>query len=510
MMWIDWITALLPILIMLLVMLRFQWSASRAGALGWFSAVTIGFIHFGLDGEILAWSQAKAFFLALDVLLIVWGAFFLYRVADEAGSIELIRQWMPSLTNDRGMQGLLIAWAFASFLQGVGGFGVPVAVTAPLLIGLGFSPLTAVVAPSIGHAWAVTFGSLASSFQALIAASGMTAEELAPLSALLLAIAGYACGIAVAAVMEGREGVTRLALPIILMGTAMGAAQYAVVTNGLWNLGGMTAGLAGLLMGVLLSRFYPGSQRPTPSTVRINAGWAFFPYLLLIFLTLAVQFLPFLRSALSTITIQGSTPQLETTLGFVTLPAEGKPIPLLRHAGAILASTALVSYGVFRLKGQINNGGLRRIISDTVRKVMPSSMAIVAMVSMAVVMAHSGMTHALAAGLASLAGVVFPFISVWIGALGAFITGSNTNSNFIFALLQRETASILSLPVSLILAAQTTGAALGSIVSPTKVVVGASTTGLRGSEGKIIRVLMRYMLPMLVVMGMLVAGMVLL
>lgn len=509
-MWIDWITALLPILIMLLVMLRFQWSAFRAGALGWFSAVVIGFIRFGLDGEILAWSQAKAFYLALDVLLIVWGAFFLYRVADEAGSIDLIRQWMPSLTADRGMQGLLIAWAFASFLQGVGGFGVPVAVTAPLLVGLGFPPLTAVVAPSIGHAWAVTFGSLASSFQALIAASGMTAEELAPLSAVLLAIAGYACGIAVAAAMEGRQGVARLAPPIILMGTAMGVAQYVVVTNGLWNLGGMTAGLAGLLTGVLLLRFYPGTPGATSSNRPIDAGWAFFPYLLLIFLTLAVQFLPSLRDALSVITVQGSTPRLETTLGFATLPAEGKPIVLLRHAGAILASTALISYGLFRLKGTIDHGGLRRIASDTVHKVLPSSMAIASMVSMAVVMAHSGMTHALAEGLASLAGVIFPFISVWIGALGAFITGSNTNSNLIFALLQRETATILSLPAPLILAAQTTGAALGSIVSPTKVIVGASTTSLRGGEGRIIRVLMRYMLPMLTVMGLLVTAMVLL
>ncbi len=93
-------------------------------------------------------------------------------LADEAGAIRTIGQALPYLTADRGMQALVIGWVFASFLQGVGGFGVPVAVIAPILVGLGFTPLSAVIIPSLGHGWAVTFGSLGSSFQALLAATG--------------------------------------------------------------------------------------------------------------------------------------------------------------------------------------------------------------------------------------------------------------------------------------------------------------------------------------------------
>ena len=124
--------------------------------------------------------------MALDVLPIIWGAYTFYRVTAEAGGIEALSEALPVLTPSRGLQALVIGWAFASFLQGVGGFGVPVAVTAPILAGLGFSPLTAVLVPSIGHAWTVTFGSLASAFQALVAATGMPAALLAPASAAAL------------------------------------------------------------------------------------------------------------------------------------------------------------------------------------------------------------------------------------------------------------------------------------------------------------------------------------
>lgn len=507
-MWIDWIAALSPILVLLLVMVRFHWSASRAGPLGWFAAVTVAFLRFGVDFDILAWTQAKAFFLALDVLLIVWGAFFLYRVVAEAGGILLLRDSLANLSTDPCMQGLLIAWAFASFLQGVGGFGVPVAVAAPLLVGLGFSPLTAVVAPSIGHAWAVTFGSLASSFQALVAASGVEGNLLAPMCALFLAAAGYGCGVSVAAVIGGWKGVQRMAFPILVMGTAMGGAQYLVVTNGFWSLGGLSAGLAGMLSGLILVRFYKGPRMATASSASRTGGGAYFPYIFLIVITLMLQFVPVLRDWFGSVVVRAPFPALETGRGFITLAEESKHIVLFRHAGMILLYTAVLAYSTYIWKGTMKPGAMRVIVRETLRNVLPSSIGIAAMVSMAVLMANSGMTQALAEGLAALAGVLFPAVAVWIGALGAFITGSNTNSNVIFAWLQRSTAEILAMPVAVILAAQTAGAALGSIVSPTKIVVGASTTGMRGHEGEVLRALLRSMSLLLVVLSFIVLAVV--
>ncbi len=114
------------------------------------------------------------------------------------------------------------------------------------------------------------------------------------------------------------------------------------------------------------------------------------------------------------------------------------------------------------------------------------------MVGLAAVMVQSGMTDTLARGLADGVGALFPLASPWIGALGAFVTGSNTNSNLLFAPLQRRTAAFLGLPEARMLAAQTAGGAIGSVVAPTKVVVGVSGTAGAVGEGEVIRRLLRY------------------
>jgi lactate permease len=127
------------------------------------------------------------------------------------------------------------------------------------------------------------------------------------------------------------------------------------------------------------------------------------------------------------------------------------------------------------------------------------------MVCMAVVMENSGMTEALARGLADVAGRFFPFMAPWIGALGAFMTGSNTNSNVVFALLQVRTAQILGLTVAIILAGQTAGAGLASVIAPAKIVVGTSTAESTGKEGEVMRQMLPYILVLVLLTSLLTA-----
>jgi lactate permease len=491
---LDWLFAFTPILFILILMLRFRWSAAKAGSAGWLIALLVAAGRFGAGLELLLVAHGKALLLSLDVLLIIWAAFLLYRVADEAGVIEVIGTALPRLTAERGMQALLIGWAFTSFLQGVGGFGVPVAVTAPLLLGLGFNPLAAVIIPSLGHAWAVTFGSLASSFQALIAATGMPGEALAPSAAWLLGLAGFGCGFMVAHAAGGWKAVRKLIMPVVFMGAIMGAVQFALATNGFWNIGGFGGGLAGMVAGIVIAPWFRGEQqqgkkdriRARPLLVGLSG------YVGLIILTLVIQLVPSIRESLSEIVIQIPFPEVKTALSFTTPAGYGREIPIFRHAGAILGYASLLAFLIYRSAGLYGQGAAQRIISGTVSRVLPSTMGILGMVAMAVVMSHAGMTHILASGLAQWVGGLFAFASPWIGALGAFMTGSNTNSNVVFAMLQKRTAEILGYSLTLILAAQTTGAAIGSVVAPTKIVVGASTAGMAGKEAVILRSLLTY------------------
>jgi lactate permease len=484
------ILAISPILVILLLMVGFRWGASRAGGAGYLTALLVAWIWFGINPETLSYAHAKAVFLILDVLLIIWTAFLLFRVVDEAGGIKILSKSLPYLTADKGMQALIIGWIFASFLQGVGGFGVPVAVIAPILVGLGFTPLSAVIIPSLGHSWAVTFGSLGASFNAMMAATGLDWQVLASPAAIFLGIIGICVGFAAAFSAGGWKTIRRLALPILIIGLVMSTAQYLTVTMGLWSIGGLIGGTAGLLIGIPLAWVYKGKTNSSGKLDWKSLLISLAGYGVLVVLTLLIQLVPQLNSFLSQVKFGFDFPATRTLAGYVVPAGPGRQITIFRHAGMILLVSSAAAYLIFKSAGWYKTGALSRILGSTGKRVISSSVGITSIVMMAVIMQHAGMTDTLARGFSSSLGWFYPALSPWIGALGAVMTGSNANSNLIFSLLQLRTAELLGLPAAIILAVQTTGGALGSVIAPTKIIVGASTAGLEGQEGDILRKLL--------------------
>ncbi len=490
----NFLLALAPIAIILFLMVGLRWGAARAGGAGYLAAFLIAAAVFGAGSRLLAFAHSRALLLSVDVLLIIWAAFLLYRVADEAGAIRVIGSALPHLTADRGMQALIIGWVFASFLQGVGGFGVPVAVIAPLLVGLGFSPLAAVVIPSIGHGWAVTFGSLGSSFNALMASTSLPGEVLAPPAALFLGISGLLVGWQVLHAADGWPAVWRLSLPVLVLGLVMGVVQYGAAVSGLWNIAAFLGGMAGLAAAYPLARRYNGrlEQAGNGRLDMKKLLVAVSGYALLVVIILAVQLIEPLHSFLGQVVVRVEFPETSTALGYITPAGPGRSLAIFRHTGVVLLYASMAAYLIYQRAGLYRPGSIGRILNGTLRRVLPSSVSIVSMVTMAVIMETSGMTDTLARGLAESVGSLFPLVAPWIGALGAFMTGSNTNSNVVFGALQLRTANLLALNAAVILAGQTAGAALASVLAPTKVVVGASTAGMAGKEGDVMRSLLVY------------------
>lgn len=498
---LNWLLALAPVLVVVVLMLVFRWGGSRAGGLGWFAAVLVAAVFFGARFELLAVAQIKAVLLSLDVLFIIWAALLLFNIARQAGAIAMIAEALPGLTDDRMMQSLLIGWLMVSFLQGMGGFGVPVAVVAPLLVGLGYAPIQAVVMASIGHGWAVTFGSLASSFQTLMAVTGLPGEVLAPMAALLLGIACIPSGLLVAFIGNGWKALKRAFVPVLLISIVMGTVQYFLATNGLWTLGATGGAIAGLgvMFGLLrLPAYRTRSEKehdtkPEDKTKRKSLWLSLFAYALLVLLAFAINLIGPVKSFLSQVVFTLGFPKTETAYGWVTPAGTGRVINIFAHPGAILLYTCMISYIVYRLVGYIERGSLTDIFKRAFKSGVNSSLGILAMVGVASVMLHSGMTFLLAQGLSeSFNRTLYPAAAPLIGALGAFITGSNNNSNVLFAVLQQNAASLLNLSVPLILGAQTAGGALGSVLAPAKVIVGCSTVGLAGEEGVVMRKLLAY------------------
>ena len=490
---VKWFFAFSPIAVVLILMIGFNWGGGRAGAAGWFTALFASVAFFGATPRLLAFAQAKGVLHSLNVLYIIWMALLLYHVVNESGAIESIGIGIQRFSADKTIQLLIFGWVFASFLQGVAGYGVPIAVVAPLLVGLGFNPVVSVAVPAIGHSWSVTFGSMGASFQALMAVTGLGPDILSHWCAVLLGIAAYLCGICSIHVYGGWRLLGHSAAALLLIGTAMAGTQYALAVSGMWTLGGFGASLAGLGACLLVGRLpmyrNDGHVDAQPPMSLPRALSAYF--ILIVVVSLGVLCPP-VRTFLGHVKISLPFPEITSLTGWVVPAGPGKDIRVFGHGGALLAYASIISFFVYRAGGAYPPGAIRTILGKTLKNGVPTSLGIVSMVCFAMIMDQCGMVHLLADGVSRVFGILYPFFAPWIGLLGAFMTGSNTNSNVVFGVLQQKTADLAGISTALILAAQTTGGALGSMIAPAKILVGCSTVGLGGREGPVLKATLKY------------------
>ena len=507
---LDVLLAIAPPLVVLVLMVGFRWGGSKAGPVGWIVALGIAFVSFGADGEVLGWAHVRAFILTVDVVMIVWAALLLYFVVREAGSLDVISRWFSELTSDDVLRVLLLGWIFTGFLQGVGGFGVPVAIVAPLLVGLGLRPLSAIVIPSIGHAWAVTFGSLGSSFIMLINVTDLSGEILAPTAALLLGGGAIICGLVVSYAYAGWYGLRRGIPAVLIVGSVMAVVQYVVATNGLWTIGSAVAGLVGLIVGYMVTRmgYYrdrsdshehdtisqavPWERSTTTRRNRPNFSQAILGYTILVILAFMIKGIEPLNEVMEQTTLSVSIPELETSEGWITESGD-VGIPIFAHTGTILLYSAIITFLFYRLSRFYNRGAYKIIFKGVRTKGVRPAIGILSMVAMATIMSNAGMTRTFAEWMSgAVPADLYAFVSTGIGSLGAFMTGSNTNSNAVFAGLQKETATLLGLSIPVVLGIQTASAAIASLLAPAKIMVGASTVNMKDGEGQVLRSLLVY------------------
>jgi lactate permease len=495
---VKWLFAFSPIAVVLILMIGFKWGGGRAGAAGWFTALIVSVAFFGADAPLLAYAQTKGILLSLYVLYIVWMALVLYNVVQDTGAIETIGKGIQRLTPNRAMQLLILGWVFSSFLQGVAGFGVPIAVVGPLLMGMGFPAALSVAAPAIGHSWSVTYGDMASSFQALIAVTGLDGFFLAPWSSVFLGLTTFLCGFAVVHLYGGFSTVWKNLPAILIIGTVMAGTQYGLSVTGLWTLAGFVAGMAGIVASVLVARL-PGyghsdnwDVNGSDGESRMSLGIALSAYIILIVIvTLSEMYGP-IHTLLNQVKLSLHFPEVTTRYGWKVSEGYGKKISVFGHAGALLVYTAIISYLFYSVKGYYSPGSLGRIWSKTLKSGVSTSIGIISMVCFAMIMDQCGMTYSLAEGVSKVFGPAYPLFSSAIGTLGAFMTGSNTNSNVVFGMFQKQTAELAGLGVTVILGAQTAGGSIGSMLAPAKILVGCSTVGLAGKEGPVLGTTMKY------------------
>jgi len=496
-----WLLSFIPIVSVLTLIMALRWSGGKAGAFSWFIAAAIGYIFFGANLKLLAVASLKGLWTTIFILYIIWGAMALYNIVNKINGFEVIAQTFTGLTGDsKVLQLLVISWGFVSLLQGVAGFGTPVAVAAPLLVGLGFSPVIATSSALLGRAWAVTFGSLGSSYAALLKMTNLDPGGLAFWSSIFLTIVCIVTGFSISYLYNGKEGFKKGAPASLAISLSMGITLIITANFILPYIATLVAGLVGMGVGTLVlpkTRWYKSNLVENLKTKdSMSFHTAFTPYYTLLILAFGIYLTP-LKSMLSKFQIGLSFPRTETVMGVVNESTSSySPISVLTTPGTLVFLSVVISIIFFTRKGLWKKHYGREVIGSLIKQAIPSTVTVMTMSMMAVIMMETGMTSFLAKGTAEIASNIFPAVSPFIGILGPFMTGSNTSSNIVFAAFQKNVAVFLGINSLIIASLQTTGGAIGTIISPMNVALGTGVTKIVGREGEIIKKTIIYVIIM--------------
>jgi lactate permease len=499
---LTWLLAAAPVFILFATVLSGKLSTQTAAFVVLVTATIVGLVAFHADADVLLVAIGKGAWLGTWILGVVWPALLLYGVARAVG-LERIGRVFARLLPQRREMLLLLAWVFPSFLQGVAGFGTPIAVCAPLLLAAGWSPVRSVVYPLIGYHWSVTFGSMGSSFYmaALTAHLAQSQQQhFAFLAASALALQCLLAGVLVLWVDGGKAAVREGARMVLLVGAAMGLTLM-VVAVAVPAVASLSAGTAGFLAVLGMSAFdrrrmprpviaggavdvdaIPRSEDSVLQSLRALA-----PYVFLLLTALPVFLVPASRAWVSDhLLLAPSFPATTTGFGWTNAAVtDYTPIAVLGHPGFYVGLASLLGFLTYRLSGiWPDRPGVLRAWAASLPK---SSLSILLLAALATVMADTGMVSVLARGTAAVTGGLYPALSPVIGGLGSFMTGSTTTSNALFAGLQRDVAMLLEVDPSVLLAAQTAGGNVGNAVAPVIVLIGATTVGEPHAIASILR-----------------------
>lgn len=474
--------AALPILVVLVLMMGFRWGGQRAGPMGWLTGLLIATFAFGLTFDVFWISQIKGLLLSIFVLAVMIPALLLYYIIDRTGGIRAMARALEQTIADRGVLLITLAWAFSGMLEGLAGFGLPIAIVAPMLVGLGVEPVIAVAAVAMGHAWSVTFGDMGIIWQTLLGIVKLDSTYLAPMAAFQLGVACLLCGLGAAHIL----GYPRHTPFVLIIAVVMSATQYALAIFDITPIAAFGAGAVGVASAMILSR----NQNTQENRISSALATALVSYGSLVALMFAIFLIPPLRTLLDSVMWRMEFPRVETTLGFMTPAGFGQTFRLT-HPGAAILLIAILS-GIVYTRLKFAPDLWRVALGATYKSIAPSSITILTMVGLAALMDHTGMTLLLARAMSDTMGTMYPIVSPLIGILGAFATGSNNNSNVLFGTLQQNAALLLGIAPSILIGAQTTGGSLGSMIAPAKLILGCSTVGLKGRDGEVLRITLPY------------------
>lgn len=539
--WLSALAAAVPILFFFVALAVLRMKGHVAAAVTLALALAVAIVAYGMPVQQAF--AAAGFGFAYGLWPIAWiivTAVFLYKIVVKTGQFDVIRASVLSITDDQRLQMLLIGFAFGAFLEGAAGFGAPVAITAALLVGLGFNPLYAAGLCLIANTAPVAFGAMGIPIIVAGQVTGIDPMHIGAMAGRQLPLLSLAVPFWLVFMMDGWKGVRETWPAAFVVGGSFAVTQYFTsnhigpelpdITSALVSLvalasflrvwqprsasqaargtsGGTMAGGTIAMAGFGGGMGAPSHRKASPYTFgQTVRAWAPFGILTAI---VTVWSLPSFKAlfagngALAGAVLKFKVPMLDQlVIKAAPIVASPKPyeavlkLDLLSAVGTAILLTAVISVALLRMKPRDAIATFVETLLELRRPVLSIGLVL----AFAFVANYSGMSSTLALLLAGT-GAAFPFFSPLLGWLGVFLTGSDTSSNALFCSLQHTTAHQIGVSDTLLVAANTTGGVTGKMISPQSIAVACAATGLVGKESELFRFTVKHSLLFAFIVG---------
>jgi lactate permease len=524
------LVAAIPIVVLFLMLgvwRKATWKSALA-ALG--SAMVIALFVYGMPAPLAL--MATLFGAAYGIFPIAWVVFssiMLYRLAVDSGKFEIIKDSVGSLTDDRRLQAIIIAFSFGAFIEGAAGFGAPVAVAGAMMAGLGFNPFYAAGICLLANTAPVAFGSIGIPVVTLANVAGLPLQSLSAMVGRISALVSVIIPGYLIVVMAGRKRALEVLPAIAACGISFAGTQFLVSNFVGPELTDILSALACIVVMVAVVKFWKPktimrleTDAPVTAALKQHPGREIFaawlPYLLLVVFVL-VWGAPAIKASIDRFTnglLPSALPRSPTVLNGILVPGLHnliERVPPVTGAAAPYAAVYTLNWlsasGTACFLATLTAAlflGLKpthvvKAYTSTFKQLSMAMVAVASMLGLAYLMNYSGMTSTLGLALASTGGA-FPFFSAVVGWLGVFLTGSDTSANALFGNLQVVTANALGLNPILTASVNSAAGVMGKMISVQSIAVAVAATGMTAAdEGRLFRFTVKHSILLMAVIG---------